>query len=1401
MTNKNINNSLKNFNSDIEKTEHLPNEGDSKKKLLKMEEKFISKINVNLNDIYRKDKGDKREILDENFLNSYSKVHELKLITIGIASSKTIRKWAEKILPNGKIFGEVTNANTLHYKTFKPQKGGLFCERIFGPLKDFECACGIRQKPSEEESKKILEHKQTKRYFCPVCDVEYTWSVIRRYQLGYIRLVSPISHLWYLKTNPSYLSILLDIKRKPLDSIIYCMETMTLENVWRSFYNVGFNNSPSSLYLAWQRLMEKEIKNSQTLSSTSNPQLNVSNHSEHQKSNIASETGFYPNFLSLSKNSNLINTQIVNDNFNSQTKVTSQNPLNLNSIHQKKLELQKRSLISPFRLKNWRESFFSISDSKSASHTTNSKNFLDSTLAQLNHDETIKNSLSLTYTNYPTNMANTSQFFMNTIKTNTAYLMRNKNFLLISQEVWQLFYKKAYQLALKKSHKIVKFIFTKNKQLPMSKSKYSMKLQNFFHSVNDTNKKLQTKIQKKSINPDLKTISQKFSIVLKKQIPSVPSTPATQKAFWISIFPENKPTNLNMVLPKVKPDSKNSSFCYLLNRQIQLRPNKTDKKWATDVQNFKKSLNDRPVNVIQSFFKMHLLWCIQTNPEFEKLFLKWVFFPKNQKKLLITLFCNEFLKSTTFLLENFVDYLTKQFLQTRFQYQYFFDYIKIQKQQKLFQWYFLNFLNQKQKTLLYWNNKSLSLAENINGLKQNDHFVGVLHTKTAKRSTQKKENNSVEKRDFFNHLQILFANKGLKSKKFQLESFEIFQNKKLQSESKGLEKTINFLTNSKLLFSKSLLLQKKLKKKLSFKNKKLKTQVLENLNSNQTEVDKIFNNIYSLPYDYTWPIEKDWKYFIYYNSASFEFDDVQIPCYKNRTSNPMDLPIKTALTGAGIIQKLLMEFQPLELKRMAKQHQILLPKLNKQIRKLRNLDTNSFLKLQGFGNKNKKLAVKGSKSHLIKIQKLLQKRDHIIRRLKLIRKLFRKNVNPASMILSILPVLPPDLRPILKLQDQFAASDLNRLYQRVIYRNDRLKKFLKDPATSQSFEMKYAYRLLQEAVDNLIQNGKSGVKAESNSRGQPLKSLSEILKGKEGRFRQYLLGKRVDYSGRSVIVVGPKLKLYECGLPKEMALELFLPFLIQKFLHYKFARTVIGAKTLIRSNPTLTWEILREIMQSHPVLLNRAPTLHRLGIQAFKPKLIDGRAILLHPLVCPAFNADFDGDQMAVHVPITVEARAEAWKLIFSRNNIISSATGEPIILPSQDMVLGCYYLTTEKKQLTLKNNIHFKLQARKILQDKTPIALCFNNSEQVLKAYQINKLNIHASIWLKWNTLIETAAELSVPHEIRLNSLGYWQEIRSKYYRRFDSKGGLIIQFIRTTPGRVLINSMIQKSIKNQNL
>jgi DNA-directed RNA polymerase beta' subunit len=316
-----------------------------------------------------------------------------------------------------------------------------------------------------------------------------------------------------------------------------------------------------------------------------------------------------------------------------------------------------------------------------------------------------------------------------------------------------------------------------------------------------------------------------------------------------------------------------------------------------------------------------------------------------------------------------------------------------------------------------------------------------------------------------------------------------------------------------------------------------------------------------------------------------------------------------------------------------------------------------------------------------KITKLKQVKPKLIKRIKLLQLFEKKKSIPDSIILKIIPVLPPDLRPILKNGDKMTVSDLNRLYQKIIYRNNRLKKLLKEAATTQSEATRFAHRLLQEAVDNLIENGKSGVKPENDSRGRAFKSLSVILKGKSGRFRQHLLGKRVDYSGRSVIVVGPYLKMHECGIPYDMAIELFLPFLLKRIIGQGLSQTVVGAKTVLRTNKAFTKNVLREIMRGKPVLLNRAPTLHRLGIQAFFPILVDGKAIIIHPLVCTAFNADFDGDQMGVHVPLTVEARAEALKLMFARNNLLSPATGEPLASPSQDMLLGIYYLTIDKPQ------------------------------------------------------------------------------------------------------------------------
>ncbi|MBX9703384.1 MAG: hypothetical protein K2X39_04455, partial [Silvanigrellaceae bacterium] len=355
--------------------------------------------------------------------------------------------------------------------------------------------------------------------------------------------------------------------------------------------------------------------------------------------------------------------------------------------------------------------------------------------------------------------------------------------------------------------------------------------------------------------------------------------------------------------------------------------------------------------------------------------------------------------------------------------------------------------------------------------------------------------------------------------------------------------------------------------------------------------------------------------------------------------------------------------------------------------------------VQGTGNaKQLKTPTVMSPRPADRLGKLLKKRARQSRRLRLAQLFFKSCKKPEWMTLSVLPVLPPDLRPILRLDgDVLVVSDLNQLYQKVLFRNSRFRRL--GIVTVES--VAYAKGLLQEAVDALLDNGKGGAPPMVAPNDRPFKSLSDILKGKRGRFRQNLLGKRVDYSGRSVIVVGPKLLLHQCGLPREMGIELFQPFLIRKLLAQGFAHSIGIAKKMIQQGEPIVWELLHQLMRQHPILLNRAPTLHRLGIQAFQPKLVQGRAILLHPLVCTAFNADFDGDQMAVHVPLSVQARAEAWKLLWSRNNILSTATGQAVLIPSQDMVLGCYYLTQslsglsyslkERKKLfnSLSNRVH----------------------------------------------------------------------------------------------------------------
>jgi len=404
-----------------------------------------------------------------------------------------------------------------------------------------------------------------------------------------------------------------------------------------------------------------------------------------------------------------------------------------------------------------------------------------------------------------------------------------------------------------------------------------------------------------------------------------------------------------------------------------------------------------------------------------------------------------------------------------------------------------------------------------------------------------------------------------------------------------------------------------------------------------------------------------------------------------------------------------------------------------------------------------------------------QKRAKLIKRLRVIDHFIATGSSPEWMVLTYIPVIPPDLRPMVQLDGgRFATSDLNDLYRRVINRNNRLARLQEIMAPE--IIVRNEKRMLQEAVDALIDNGRRG-RTVVGANNRPLKSLSDIIEGKQGRFRQNLLGKRVDYSGRSVIVVGPSLKMYQCGLPREMAIELFQPFVIHRLIRNGIVNNIKSAKKSIQRNDPEVWEVLEEVIAGHPVMLNRAPTLHRLGIQAFEPVLVEGRAIQLHPLVCPAFNADFDGDQMAVHVPLSLESQSEARLLMLASHNILSPATGEPIVAPSQDMVLGCYYLTAEDPAVEAQD-YHY-----------------YGSLTDALRAYEQGYLHIHAFIWVRFNGKVEDDSEGEPLQEETRDDGTVLRVYRNRRVRE-TVEGEIISQYIRTTPGRIIYNKTIQDAL-----
>nr|QJD22371.1 RNA polymerase beta' subunit [Euphorbia smithii] len=418
----------------------------------------------------------------------------------------------------------------------------------------------------------------------------------------------------------------------------------------------------------------------------------------------------------------------------------------------------------------------------------------------------------------------------------------------------------------------------------------------------------------------------------------------------------------------------------------------------------------------------------------------------------------------------------------------------------------------------------------------------------------------------------------------------------------------------------------------------------------------------------------------------------------------------------------------------------------------------------------KELGEEGPTGNQWEDRKVGRRKDFLVRRVELAKHFIRTNIEPEWMVLCLLPVLPPELRPIIQIDGgKLMSSDINELYRRVIYRNNTLIDLLTTSRSTPGELVMCQEKLVQEAVDTLLDNG---------IRGQPMrdghnkvyKSFSDVIEGKEGRFRETMLGKRVDYSGRSVIVVGPSLSLHRCGLPREIAIELFQIFVIRGLIRQHLASNIGVAKSKIREKEPIVWEILQEVMQGHPVLLNRAPTLHRLGIQAFQPILVEGRAICLHPLVCKGFNADFDGDQMAVHVPLLLEAQAEARLLMFSHMNLLSPAIGDPISVPTQDILMGLYVLTSGNRRGIWENRYNpcnrRNYQNERIADnnEKNTKEPFFSNSYGAIGAYRQKRINLDSALWLRWQLDQRTIASREAPIEVHYESVGTYHEIYEHY-------------------------------------
>ena len=613
--------------------------------------------------------------------------------------------------------------------------------------------------------------------------------------------------------------------------------------------------------------------------------------------------------------------------------------------------------------------------------------------------------------------------------------------------------------------------------------------------------------------------------------------------------------------------------------------------------------------------------------------------------------------------------------------------------------------------------------------------------------------NSTKIQDDFKHKRQVLKSR-IDRNYFSIPKSRIDIDKNLNDTKKSLKQCIGMLQNDQpSILTISEIFQQEYKKKFAIKSGKV------NLRDNRIKRIKLASLAYFIAEDEISFYGLHWDLQYFRRSREFGFTGYPLKPYpkpQNRRRNTPKYLLRTTpnyLIGAVLIKK--------ELEKL---------NINREI-----IKTRKFITICSKVLHKDKFTYNCSKwFRKWEYQRIYKLRDQSIKRIRILENLEATGSNPCWMVITILPVIPPALRPMIQLEGgRFATSDLNELYRRIITRNNRLLRLLEIDAPQ--LIIRNEKRMLQEAVDTLIDNGKRG-KIALSANNRPLKSLSDIIKGKHGRFRQNLLGKRVDYSGRSVIVVGPTLKLNQCGLPYEMAIELFQPFIIRELINQGLASNMKIAKNVIQQNEPSIDSVLEKVLSNHPIFLNRAPTLHRLGIQAFEPVLVQGRAIKLHPLVCSAFNADFDGDQMAVHVPISFESQAECYMLMLAPYNFLSPANGEPIIMPSQDMVLGCYYLTLNNIKNLLGCNHYFA------------------GLEDVISAYYQDQIELHASIWVRYQDgNIEHKTPFKVIHLKDKSYIEYYENLQI----RKDKEAKVIVQYIQTTPGRVILNYTIQNTLK----